>query len=196
MSQRTIYAGLQPNVTVHAGWDVVVKGWESDRVQVSGRGIFGLDLMRLGDEIEVSLGLSGEVLVPLGSHVKVYSGRGAKVSNLLQGSAAVVAGGSARITQVAMVDSSSTGLSLEIDADNLASDRAKFVCGRGLRFCIRQLTDATFWIADAGGPWQAVIGNGDAHIELGAGGDVVLVTECEVQPQPAYGALGRVERPE
>ena len=98
MSQRTIIAGLEPNVSVHAGWDVVVKGWESDRVQVSARGIFGLGLERRGDEIEASVGLSGEVYVPLGSAVKVYTGRNANVSGL-RGSATVITGGSARISR-------------------------------------------------------------------------------------------------
>ncbi len=108
MSQRTIIAGLQPNVTVHAGWDVVVKGWESDRVQVNARGIFGLTLERRGDEIQASVGLSGEAYVPLGSVVKVYSGRNADVS-ALRGRATVIAGGSARVRQVATLVHVSAG---------------------------------------------------------------------------------------
>ncbi len=40
------------------------------------------------------------------------------------------------------------------------------------------------------------MGDGRARIVLAAGGDVVLVTDREVLPEPPDGPLGCIERPE
>ena len=74
-------------------------------------------------------------------------------------------------------------------------DELRFGAGRDLRFYVHDLTDATVMIKDLGSHWEAILGNGQIHIWLTAGGDVTLVTDQEVKARPPNYLLGNIERP-
>jgi hypothetical protein len=194
MTQRSIQAGLTPNVTVRAGGDVTVTGLEGDRVLATTEGRWGLKVERRGDVIEVQLGGSGEVRTPLGSNVKVYAGKSAEVRDI-QGSVTTYAGRDLRTRNVHTLVHASAGGAMDLDCETVEGDDVKLEAGGDVRCHIRQLTDATLMINDLGGYWEGLIGDGRVKVRLKAGGDVTLVTDQEVSAQPPDYVVGTIERP-
>lgn len=145
-----------------------------------------------GEAIEVRVG-HGDVRVPLNSNVIVYAGRDAEVRHL-QGRVIVDAGRNLMVQEVQTLVHAAAGGDLNIDCATLGGDEFKFSAGRDLRFYVRDLDDAKVMIQEAGTYWEAVLGSGRRNIWLKAGGDVTLVTDREVQPQPPYYLLGHIER--
>ena len=63
MTQRSILAGQAPHVIVHAGGDVEVEGWDSDRITADTEGRWGLKVERRS-ESEI-----GRARAAVGDHV-------------------------------------------------------------------------------------------------------------------------------
>ena len=155
----------------------------------------GLTRKDVGAEVtEVAIGSSGQVYVPLGSSVKVYAGKSAEVCDV-RGDVAVYAGGDVHTRNVHTLVHASAGGAMDLECETIEGDDVKFEAGRDVRCHIRGLTDARLMINDLGGYWEGVVGEGRAVIRIKAGGDVTLVTDQEVVPQPPDYVLGRVERP-
>jgi hypothetical protein len=146
-----------------------------------------------GEAIEVRIG-HGQIRVPLNSNVIVYTSHDAEVRHL-QGRLMISAGRDAHVQDVQTVVHAAAGGDLNLDCATLGGDDFKFSAGRDLRFCVHELSDATLLINEAGTFWEAVLGNGRIKVGLKAGGDVTLVTDQDVKPQPPYYALGNIERP-
>ncbi len=146
-----------------------------------------------GEAIDVRVG-HGRVRVPLGSHVIVYAGRDAEVHHV-QGRVMVSGGRDVSLHDVQTLVHAAAGGDLQIDCATLGGDDFKFGAGRDLRFHVRELNDARIIINEADTYWEAVLGSGRITVRLKAGGDVTLVTDQEVQPQPPYYLLGNIERP-
>jgi hypothetical protein len=146
-----------------------------------------------GEAIEVRIG-HGQVRVPFNSNVIAYAGHDAEVHHL-QGRMMVSAGRNARVQDVQTLVHAAAGGDLNIDCVALGGDEFNFSAGRDLRFHVRDLHDARVMINEAGTYWEAVLGTGRIKVRLNAGGDVTLVTDREVQPQPPYYILGHIERP-
>jgi hypothetical protein len=146
-----------------------------------------------GEAIEVRIG-HGQVRVPQNSNVIVYAGHDAEVRHL-RGSLIADAGRDLAVQDVQTLIHAAAGGDLNIDCTALGGDEFKFSAGRDLRFHVRDLDDAKVMIREAGTYWEAVLGSGQIKIWLKAGGDVTLVTDQEVQPQPPYYLLGNIERP-
>jgi hypothetical protein len=143
---------------------------------------------------EVEIGGSGKVVVPLGSRVKVYAGQGVEVRDV-QGSVAVYAGGDARTRNVGALAHASAGGALDVECESVEGDEVNLQAGRDLRCHVRGLADARIMVNDLGGEWEGVIGAGRLRLRLRAGGDVTLVTDQEVAPQPPDYVVGKVEKP-
>ena len=146
-----------------------------------------------GEAIEVRIG-HGQVRVPLNSNVIVYAGHDAEVRHV-QGRVMVSAGRDANVQDVQTLVHAAAGGDLNIDCATLGGDDLKFSAGRDLRFHVRDLDDARMTINEAGTYWEAVLGSERIKIRLKAGGDVTLITDREVKPQPPYYMLGNIERP-
>jgi hypothetical protein len=147
-----------------------------------------------GEVTEVKMGSSGQVYVPRGSQVTVYAGKEVEVRNL-QGSVTVYAGGDVRTRNIHTLAHASAGGGMDLECDSVAGDDVKLEAGRDLRCYIRDLSDARLMINDLGDYWEGLIGDGRIKIRLKAGGDVTLVTDQEVVPQPPDYVLGKIERP-
>ncbi|HTP09772.1 MAG TPA: hypothetical protein VMP08_16060, partial [Anaerolineae bacterium] len=147
-----------------------------------------------GEVIEVQLGGDGQVHVPRGSHLAVYAGRNAEVHHL-RDRVTATAGRDLHIHDVQVLIHAAAGGDLDLDCATLEGDAFTFSSGRDLRFYIHDLTDAQILIKDAGSYWVAVLGNGRLKVRLKAGGDVTLITDQEVKPQPPDYTLGNIERP-
>jgi hypothetical protein len=143
---------------------------------------------------EVGIGSSGQVYVPVGSHVKVYAGKSVEVRDI-RGDVAVYAGGDVHTRTVHMLVHATAGGAMDLECESVEGDEVKLSAGRDVRCYIRGLTDAKLMINDLGGYWEGVIGEGRTKVRLTAGGDVTVVTDQEVVPQPPDYVLGRVERP-
>lgn len=194
MTQRSILAGPAPTVIVKVGSDVAVRAVEGERVTAESRDLFGLQVERKKDAIEVKFGGSGEVLVPLHSNVKVYSGRSLEVEGV-QGEASAYAGLNLALRQVARVAHASAGGKMDIDCDEVVGNELKFSAGRDIRLQVRRLASATFRVNDLGGYWEGRVGDGQVRVIIKAGGDVTLVTDREIQPLPPDFILGIIEKP-
>ncbi len=147
-----------------------------------------------GEVIEVQLGGDGQVHVPRGSHLAIYAGRDAEVHHL-QDRVTATAGRDLHIRDVQVLIHAAAGGDLDLDCAALEGDEFIFSAGRDLRFYIHDLTDARVMIKDLGTYWEALLGSGRLNIWLKAGGDVTLVTDQEVKPQPPDYMLGNIERP-
>jgi hypothetical protein len=146
-----------------------------------------------GEAIEVRIG-HGQVRVPRGSNVIVYAGHDAEVHHV-QGRVVADAGRDLSVHDVQTLVHAAAGGDHNIDCATLGGDEFKFSAGRDLRFFVRDLDDAKVMIREAGTYWEAVLGNGQLKVWLKAGGEVTLITNREVQPQPPYYILGNIERP-
>jgi hypothetical protein len=146
-----------------------------------------------GEAIEVRIG-HGQVRVPLNSNVIVYAGHDAEVRHL-QGRVIVSSGRDVSVQDVQTLVQAAAGGDLNIDCATLGGDDFEFRAGRDLRFRVRQLDDARVMINEAGTYWEVVLGSGHLKVRLNAGGDVTLITDREVLPQPPYYLLGNIERP-
>ena len=146
-----------------------------------------------GEAIEVRIE-HGHVRVPLNSNVVMYAGHDAEVRHL-QGRVIVSAGRDLSVQDVQTLVHAAAGSDMSIDCATLGGDDFKFSAGRDLRFRVRQLDDARVMINEAGTYWEVVLGSGHLKVRLNAGGDVTLITDREVQPQPPYYLLGNIERP-
>ena len=146
-----------------------------------------------GEAIEVRIG-RGQVRVPLNSNVIVYAGHDAEVRHV-QGRVIVSGGRDVSVQDVQTLVQAAAGGDLDIDCVTLGGDDFKFSAGRDLRFYVHDLDDAKIMIREAGTYWEAVVGNGQLKVWVKAGGEVTLITDREVQPQPPYYVLGNIERP-
>jgi hypothetical protein len=146
-----------------------------------------------GEAIEVRIS-HGQIRVPLNSNVIIYAGRDAEVRHV-QGRVIADAGRDLSVQDVQTLVHAAAGGDLNLDCVTLGGDEFKFSAGRDLRFYVRDLDDARITINEAGTYWEAVLGSGRIKIRLKAGGEVTLITDREVQPQPPYYLLGNIERP-
>jgi hypothetical protein len=146
-----------------------------------------------GEAIEIRID-HGQVRVPRGSNVIVYAGRDAEAHHL-QGRVMVDAGRDLSVHDVQTLVHAAAGGDLNIDCATLGGDEFKFSAGRDLRFHVRDLDDAKVMIREAGTYWEALLGSGRLKVWLNAGGEVTLITDREVQPQPPYYLLGNIELP-
>ena len=194
MTERSMLTGQNPNVVVKVGHSVHVIGWDADRVQVKANSHSGMKLERRGDEVEARLGHSGEVFVPFGSTIKVYAGHTLEVDKI-RGSVSAVGGHDVFLREINLLVNASAGHRLEVDCERLEGKDFKFSAGHDLRFCVRELSSARLQVDDIGGYWEGIIGEGELKIRLKAGGDVTVVTDREVVPQPPHYVLGNIEKP-
>ncbi len=146
-----------------------------------------------GEAIEVRLG-HGQIRVPRNSNIIVYASRDAEVRQV-QGRVLISAGRDAVVQDVQTLVHAAAGGDLNIECATLGGSEFKFSAGRDLRFYVRYLDNAKIMIREMDTYWEAVLGDGRLNIWLKAGGDVTLITDREVQPQPPHYLLGNVERP-
>jgi hypothetical protein len=211
MTQRSMPVGQTPTIVIRGG-NITVEGWDSDRIQANSDDRWGVQIEKrkvadvgreraraaIGDRVLFDISIAnpfnpakqllkdfqgeaieiridhGQVRVPRGSNVIVYAGRDAEAHHL-QGRVMVDAG---------------RDLSVH-DVQTLVHAAA----GRDLRFHVRDLDDAKVMIREAGTYWEALLGSGRLKVWLNAGGEVTLITDREVQPQPPYYLLGNIELP-
>jgi len=151
-----------------------------------------------GEAIDVQFGGDGEVRVPFDSNLKVYAGRSAEVRSI-NGRVTATTGLNLTLRGVHVLVHAASGGSMDLDCDSLEGNELKFGAGQNLRFYIRDLSNARLVISDLGGYWEAVLGDGQSAnrtIRLEAGGDVTIVTDREVVPQPPNYTLGMIEKPQ
>jgi hypothetical protein len=194
MTQRSILAGVTPNVVIKAGASVSVKGYNDDRVLVETEDRWGLKVERKGDYITVQLGSNGEVSVPLSSNVKIYAGKNIDAQGL-KGQVDAYAGLHLTIRDVYCLGHASAGGKMDVDCQTICEENIAFSAGSDLRFHVQSLTNANFRVNDLGGYWEGRIGDGLISITLKAGGDVTLVTDQQVEALPPNYILGKIETP-
>jgi len=194
MTERSISSGRTPQIVIRSGGDVVVKGWDSDRLLAESGGRWGLQLKRKRDAIEVQLGASGQVLAPFDSNIKVYAGKSAEIE-AINGTISAFAGRELHIIRGHVLAQASAGGGMDIDCRMVVGRDLELSAGRDLRCWLRDLKDVIYLIDDLGGRWQATFGGGSTVIRLKAGGDVTLVTDQTVTGQPPDYIFGRIEQP-
>jgi hypothetical protein len=222
MTQRTILAGMNPNVVIRTGASVSVKGYAGDQISVTANNIWGLKLEKkseseiararaaIGDFVlfdvhvnwkksavdvfEVELGGSGKVIVPIGANVKVYAGKDLDVSGI-QGRVDAFSGRDLNLENIDCLGNASAGWKMNVNCQTLCNQNVEFQAGSDLRFHVQDLTSAFFRIKDIGGYWEALIGKGERKISLKCGGDVIIVTDQIVEGLPPNYMLGRIEKP-
>lgn len=194
MAQQIIFAGLTPTVIIKAGLSVSVRGWDSEQVAAEANSVWGFNVERKKDIIQIQIGGSVKVFVPLKSNVKVYAGKDIDVQGI-QGQADCFAGLRLRLKDVHRLGHASAGWTMDIDCQTMLDKRVDYKCGSDLRFHIRDLTSARIRVMDFHGYWEARIGSGGNIISLKCGGDVTLVTDQNVEPLPPRFILGHIERP-
>jgi len=194
MTQRTILAGSAPEVVVHAGINVIVRGWEGEQISAETRDRWGLKIEHKEDTIQVNLGGSGEVRVPLGSSLKVYAGKDIEVHDI-HGEVTAIAGLHVTLREVTRLAHVSAGGKMDIECQSVVGNQVKFSTGSDMRLYIRELTSALLEVHDLGGRWDARIGGGGTAVKLNAGGDVTLVTDQPVEALPPDYILGKIEKP-
>lgn len=172
-----------------AAGDFVLFDWHIMKPSSIGKGDGGED-----EVIEVQFGGSGEVLVPVGSNLKVYAGKDIHVQDV-QGQVDGYAGLRLRFQNVYRLGNASAGWTMDLDCQTMQGEQVEFKCGSDLRFHVRDLTSARVRVKDLGGYWEARIGGGEKSVYLKCGGDVTLVTDQKVEPQPPNYVLGRIENP-
>lgn len=194
MTQRTILAGANPNIIIKVGANVTVTGREGDVVTAETEGGWGLKVERTKDTIEVQMGGSGRVSVPVLSNLKVYAGKDIEVQNI-QGQVDAFSGFSLSLREVYCLGNVSSGWRMALDCQTMSGDRVEFKAGGDLRFHVRDLTSVRLRVKDLGGFWEAQIGTGQKSVSLKSGGDVIIVTDQEVNPLPPHYILGKIEKP-
>jgi hypothetical protein len=192
MTQRSILSGRTPQIIIRSGTNVTVKGWDSDRILAESSGIWGLQIKRIKNAIEVQIGGSGQVLIPHESSIKVYSGKSAEVE-AVNGTLVVVAGLDLRISEGNILIHASAGRTMDLDCRTVEGPVLKLSAGRDLRCRIRDLKDVRYLINDLGGKWQTILGDGSTTIELTAGGDVTLAASQVITGEPPDFLIGKVE---
>ncbi len=149
---------------------------------------------KAADEIiEVQMGGSGEVLVPFSSNLKVYAGKNIDVLGV-QGQVSAYSGFKMNLQDIYCLKNASAGWSMNLDCQTLHGNMAEFTAGSDLRFHVVDLTSARLRVKDLGGYWEALIGAGEKSVYLKSGGDVTLVTDQKVEPQPPNYVLGKIEK--
>ncbi|HSB02821.1 MAG TPA: hypothetical protein VLE49_19385 [Anaerolineales bacterium] len=224
MTQRSILAGTNQTIIIKVGGSVTVRGQAGDRLIVETKGLGGLTVERrreseigraraaLGEHvlfdvrlklpgsqgedevIEVKMGGSGEVLVPFESNLKVYAGKDIDVQGI-RGQVDAYSGLNLTLGDVGRLGNASAGWTMNIDCQTMVGTNASFGAGSDLRFHVADLTSAHVRVKDIGGYWEARIGSGEKSVTLKSGGDVTLVTNQKVEPQPPDYILGKIERP-
>jgi hypothetical protein len=192
MTERSIFSGKTPQVIIRSGGDVVVKGYDSDQVLAESSGIWGLQLKRKKNAIEVQIGGNGQVLVPFDSSVVVYAGRNAEIQSI-EGTISAVAGHDLNILNSNVLGLASAGGKMNIDCKTIATKEMKLTSGWHLRCQIRDLTDVRYQIDDLRGKRQVVIGDGLTRLSLKAGGDVHIIAEGEEVYHPPSGSFEPLE---
>jgi len=145
--------------------------------------------------IEVKIGTNGEVLVPFSSNLKIYAGKDIDVQ-AVKGRVDAYAGLNLGMQAVYCLGNASAGSSMKIDCQTMLGSDVTFTAGSDLRFHVADLTSARLRVKDIGGYWEARIGAGERSVYLKSGGDVTLVTDQKVEPQPPDFILGRIEKPD
>lgn len=194
MTQRTIVAGITPNVIIKAVASVTVKGGDGDRVIAGTDGRWGLKVERKKENIEVQIGNNGTVFVPLASNIKVYAGKNIDIQGV-KGTVDGYAGLDLTVQDVHCLGHASAGGKMDVDSQTICDENISFSAGSDLRFHIQTLANAHIRVNDLGGYWEGRIGDGRQIITLKAGGDVTLVTDQEVEALPPNYILGKIERP-
>lgn len=194
MTQRSILAGKAPQLVIRAGGDVLVQGWEGDRILAETQDRGGLQIKPRGGGFEIQMGGGGQVRAPFGSSITVYAGKNAEIQEV-HGKVSAYAGQDLRLRKVNVLAQASAGKSLEIDCRTVAGEDVRFSAGRDLRCRIRELDDARYLVDDLGGKWEITFGEDRVQVQLKAGGDVILITGREgVGRAPNY-VMGKIERP-
>lgn len=147
---------------------------------------------KAADEIiEVQMGGSGEVRVPFTSNLKIYAGINIDVQGI-QGQVSAYSGLKINLQDVYCLKNASAGGSMNLDCQTLAGSPVEFTAGSDLRFHIAGLTSVQLRVKDLGGYWEARIGAGEQSVYLKSGGDVTIVTDQKVEPQPPNYVLGKI----
>jgi hypothetical protein len=144
--------------------------------------------------IEVQMGGSGEVRVPYSSNLKVYAGKGIDVQGI-RGQVSAFSGFTMNLQDVYCVKNASAGGAMNLDCQTLLDNTVEFTAGSDLRFHVVDLTSVRLRVKDLGGYWEARIGAGEKSVYLKSGGDVTIVTDQTVEPQPPDFILGKIEKP-
>lgn len=200
MTERSIIVGANPVVAIRAGKDVVVEGWDDERIVVTTENTFlGLKITeRKGTKgapgvIEVSAGGSCLMRVPVGSSVTIHTGHSARVSNL-QGTLYIFAGADAIVSQVRTLAKIQAGRDMKLEGDDVEATSTQYNAGRHLHFHLHHLANTHIKVKDGtGDAWEATFGQPRKRIELHAGGDVTLVTDQT--PTATSRIIGRIEKP-
>jgi hypothetical protein len=144
--------------------------------------------------IEVQIGGNGQVMVPRGASLKVYAGGHIDIEEI-QGSVDAYSGGKLRLHAINSIGIASAGGAMNLECRTLLRSTVEFKAGGDLRFHVGDLHNARVRVRDLGGYWEALIGNEEKLITLKSGGDVTVVTDEKVEPQPPNYLLGQVEKP-
>ena len=192
MTERSIVTGPTPNVVVRTTFDASVEAWDGEQVTASTDSRWGMKVEVKKGVIQVNASASCQVRVPSGSSVKVYAGRTAQVKGV-RGRVAVFAGGSAMLSEVNVLTNLSAGFDVRLDCEEVEGNAVKISVGRDMRCRIRNLSDTALRVKDLGGPWEIAFGDGRKHIQLTAGGDVILVSDQ--LPSRTSTIIGRIEKP-
>jgi hypothetical protein len=144
--------------------------------------------------IEVQMGGSGQVLVPFGSNLKIYAGKDIEVQGV-NGQVDAYSGRDMSLLKIGRVGHASAGRKMDLDAQALLANDVEFSAGGDLRFHVRDLSGARIRVKDLGGFWEGRLGDGASSVYLKSGGDVTLVTDQVVEPQPPNYILGKIEKP-
>jgi len=150
---------------------------------------------KAADEIiEVQMGGSGEIRVPFSSNLKVYAGKDIDVQGI-KGQVSAYSGFKMNLQDVYCLKNASAGGAMNLDCQTLLGTTLEITAGSDMCFHVIDLTSARLRVKDLGGYWEALIGAGEKSVYLKSGGDVTIVTDQKVEPQPPNFVLGKIEKP-
>lgn len=223
MTKRAFLAGTNQTIIIKATGNVTVNGHESDMILAETRDKLGLSVERrseaqigraraaIGERvlfdvrlkkptlgtslevIEVQMG-SGEVLVPASSSVKIYAGKDIDIQRI-QGRVDAFSGLNLKLKDVHTLGNVSSGRAMEIDCQTMIGEEVTISAGSDMHFHVADLTSVRLRVKDLGGYWEARIGEGEKSIYLKSGGDVIFVTDQNVEALPPNYILGTIEKP-
>jgi len=187
-------AGLEPQVIVRAGANVVVHGSEGEQVKAETVDRWGLKVESKNKKIEIQIGGSGEVWAPAHSTVKIYAGKDLQVEGI-HGRVDCAAGRNMTVRDIDWLGNASAGSKMNLHCTSLAEERPDFNAGSDLRLHVLDLKNARIQVKDLGGFWEGRIGDGEKLVLLKSGGNVTVVTDEEVTALPPDFILGNIEKP-
>lgn len=173
MTRRSMLTGAAPRLIVRTNGDIIIKGWDDERVVAETEPQQVAQLKRRAGGIEIQLSRDGLVLVPYNSQVELYCG-GSAVIEQIAGPVSAVTSHDLRLRQVQALAQASAGWSLEIDCQGVTGNDMHFTAGRDLRCRITGLEGIRYIVDDLAGRWDQTLGSGQVRVRLKAGGEVTL----------------------